>query len=140
MSTASGRPFKVRVWDVEQSQLLAWEDIWYSVCRMDGRAIGSPEPEVFFPFITMALAAPAFKYVVDQFTGLQDSKSQDIYEGDIVRIQCPGGGDFEDTVGSVFWYDGRYLHGNTEGRPGKALWKYATVIGNVHQNPELLSR
>ena len=86
---------------------------------------------------------------VGQYTGLKDKHGVEIWEGDIIRIEYPGGGDFENTVGRVWWDEdeGAFYHGNDQGRPPKRLWfrwtregrkSNVTVIGNVHDNPELL--
>ena len=71
--------------------------------------------------------------VIEEYTGLKDKNGKEIYEGDIVRRQKEG--EFE-TVGVVewrengalFWID-RYYFMSKEG---------LEVIGNIHENPELL--
>ncbi len=77
---------------------------------------------------------------LDEWIGVKDIKGVAIFENDIVRIKCPGGGDFENTVGAVYWpeMNQRFVHGNNEGRPGKCLWEYATVIGNVYHDAKLI--
>ena len=91
---------------------------------------------------------------VGQFTGLRDSTGKKIYEGDIVRVKDEDELDAEASLGVVKYYaatacypafdieflkpdqDGRYLDCN-------ALAHFVAncgieVIGNIHNNPELL--
>jgi uncharacterized phage protein (TIGR01671 family) len=81
------------------------------------------------------------EYVVQQWTGLRDSKGVDIYEGDIVR------GKFLDTEyrhlktinSEVVWVE-RYACFNI----GMEEWRYSgervTIIGNVFENSKLLKQ
>jgi uncharacterized phage protein (TIGR01671 family) len=92
---------------------------------------------------------------VGQFTGLLDVNGKEIYEGDILKEWEKGNtryGDWERILGSVVyekksigantyigWYtmcpeDGFYSHLNTH-----SLYKIE-VIGNIHDNPELLKQ
>lgn len=77
-----------------------------------------------------------------EFTGLLDRNGQEIWEGDIGRINHPDDrtGDFTNALGVVFWWDeeGGWYHGNESGRPPKRMWKYVEVIGNRFEHPELL--
>lgn len=72
-------------------------------------------------------------YIVEQFTGLKDSKGQEIYEGDIVKFDLLG----KLTILPVLWsdFDAAFTVGMTY------LCKYCDrmeVIGNIHENPELM--
>ena len=79
---------------------------------------------------------------VMQFTGLQDSKGVDIYEGDIV---LPSSG----VIGSIVFHNGAFTYTD-----GACHWWMVSdrtsmpsefgsdtdmeVIGNIHETPELL--
>jgi len=82
-----------------------------------------------------------------QFTGLTDSKGVEIYEGDILKVSQYIGGNFIDEMirnKKVLW--GRFgwsLHpaNITLSHPQSLYFnddESAEVIGNIHENPELL--
>ncbi len=77
---------------------------------------------------------------VGQYTGLKDRNGVKIFEGDIV--------DFGFGRGEVWFDDGTFKHTFIEKgadgglinsvRPSKRFWDKVEVIGNIHDNPELL--
>lgn len=65
-----------------------------------------------------------------QYTGIEDTNGKPIYEGDIVAYQWNGMERETHAVQSIFWAWQEYLNGK--------LPTIAKVIGNVHENPELV--
>lgn len=90
------------------------------------------------------------EYIIMEWTGLYDKKRKEIYEGDIVCL-------VEDIVVDVI---GGFERKEPEGDIGKVAWQYGCfefvgenhmgnisaydsayleIIGNIYENPELLS-
>ncbi len=75
---------------------------------------------------------------VGQFTGFCDFQGKEIYEGDIIELIF----ETRTCVDVVMFSEGRFVSVDPQ-RPYKAdglyLWvKYARVIGNIYDNPEIL--
>lgn len=70
-----------------------------------------------------------------RFTGLTDRDSKNIFEGDILRMQ--------DSLGVVIWNDKIGAWRSKDIRRGlgemhPAFFHLSKVVGNIHDNPELL--
>jgi len=126
----TNRILKFRVWDKLAKQF-TYPDKGYQghyVLTLNGQ------------FQNLQNGSGGDEYVVQQWTGLRDSKWVEIYEGDIIR------GKFFDTdyrhlktVNSeVVWME-RYACFNI----GIEEWRYSgepvTIIGNIFENSELLN-
>jgi uncharacterized phage protein (TIGR01671 family) len=95
------------------------------------------------------VGSSAFWHEPQQSTGLADSNGVEIFEGDIVRFWCDNraaAGPF--SKNKVIVWEGGHTAGfsavNADGRePFSVMWscEYGgrEVIGNIHQNHELLS-
>ena len=68
---------------------------------------------------------------VMQFTGLTDKNGKEIYEGDIVR--------YRDGIYKVDWFEnGFYLFRDVRAK-FDIWWVDTEVVGNIYENPELLT-
>ena len=85
---------------------------------------------------------PIHPETVGQFTGLTDKNGKRVFEGDIVKVTDDyGETDFSDGgIGDVGFYDGLWYVSGEVNNGLNDLTKvyYVKVIGNIHDNPELL--
>lgn len=78
----------------------------------------------------------------EQCTGLKDANGVLIYEGDILRCKDPE----DNSTFTVIWQDGhwcqKFVDWDTDYQYPKMIKDYVdrwfTVIGNIHENPELM--
>ena len=112
------REIKFRAWDGEEMHLLI--------------------PKVGSTLGLLSDLASEHKWQVMQFTGLLDKNGVEIYEGDIVSDEFDGSVvRFEQNLGSCgCCYDA--FVGSGFMANGVPLGDECEVIGNIHQNPDLI--
>ncbi len=78
---------------------------------------------------------------IGQYTGLTDKNGKKIFEGDILRFENADG---EFTDYEVIWFGNRWevIQGGAQFADELDLFfcERSTVIGNVHDNPELIKK
>lgn len=141
------REIKFRAWD---SELNFYVDQLRYFIELDG--------SVWFNLGTNdggdSLLDQSEKLIIEQFTGLHDKNGKEIYEGDIVAyfaLHCDKyiSDPSEKTIGTVIFYKDRCqflpqeIEKNIRGGNYITPWdflKEIVIIGNIHENPELLSK
>ena len=112
--------FKVRVWDTEKDRYASDEDICFDT--------GGLCDNVY----DLAVVDDQF-YIYEQCTGLRDKNGKLIYEGDVVEVPVLYNGI---PTGKKQRCKVYYKHGAFNIYAVKS--KYLKVIGNIHENSELL--
>lgn len=144
------REIKFRAWDKESQKIyyvvtLDTESV-YGKCEVPiirvktGKMLDEYQPEY----------KTVYDYTLMQYTGLKDRNGVEIYEGDIVsngeRVRYLTGQERRfDAVGVVRYVtkQGCLVINNNDGRTKRLTAKvvkniHVQVIGNIHENPELV--
>jgi len=77
---------------------------------------------------------PVLPESVGQFTGLKDNNGTDIYEGDVITYNFLAFESYNSFNSKIFWDEFMWL---TDDHSLNRL-SNIEVIGNIHENPELL--
>lgn len=125
------REIKFRAWDREKKKMLHWGS---GIIYIDHHLNIQSAPHQAYYTYDPTVKNPSLM----QFTGLQDSKGVDIYEGDICISF-----ELSDSEAYMCQWEKEYLGfwfycKETDTYLGCASYKNLEVIGNIYENPELL--
>lgn len=132
------REIKFRAWDIEENKMLDIGNPFdaYSTVDDDGVHYGE--------LVTFGLTdSKPNIYILMQYTGLKDKNGVEIYEGDIGKYPYDEGLNWfvEYTYGEYMLTSGERRIGdmNCYDDPEYMNWEDFEVIGNIHENPELIT-
>ncbi len=118
------RKIKFRAWDEEQKMMIYQNKGYTEIDTLFG----------FRPQYDDGCRGKRDLFIVMQFIGVEDTKSKEMYEGDIVK-------DNQGNIGEVFYLNHSFAI-RWKRKDGSwdtdSCFGYAEVIGNTHQNPELI--
>jgi uncharacterized phage protein (TIGR01671 family) len=128
------REILFRVWDIVEKCYLP-EDVYCLLNRTEFRAFGQmikdwrdyKEGEYFYDD----------SQTLEQFTGLTDKNGVKIFEGDVFKLGV------EKEVFEVRFEHGCYMafcNGKQYGLIGELQMCFINIIGNIHDNPELINK
>jgi len=136
------RELKVRAWDSKTKKwLFGYEYPNLGGFSMKGEVMLFGEYSRFFESIPIE---DWDKIILMQYTGLKDKNGKEVYEGDVIRQSsdlciiesCVGGFDCQMLVELK---NGGTLRGSVYNFSFLSE-KYCEIIGNIYENPELLTQ
>ena len=121
---------KFRIWNQSNKKYLSFPEAFLGVKTQEKEKV---------------TLAPVFENdIIEQYTGLKDKNGKEIYEGDIIEVEtCID--EEEITTYEVYWDEGTLEYAlktikgvNYDSCIGELSQSATNVIGNIHENPELL--
>ena len=129
------REIKFRVWNKTEN----WYDTEFYI-HADGYIY--QDSRTRWDISDQAIESAYDELIIEQFTGLKDKNGKEIYEGDIVTHAKESNRTSKCTMigcDEVIWdkHQAKFDLGKNDTSLGM-IYKSYEIIGNIHQNPELL--
>lgn len=111
----------------------------------------SPEGKLFGVLVKEGQLLSIDDFELREYTGLKDSKGQEIYEGDIIKARVSKRGIVGPFIGRVYWCESQFQWWITDDKYDPATgidydlsflkaYEDFEVIGNIYAYPELLHK
>ena len=126
--------YKFRAWDKEL-QKMVYADFW------DRNWYGTPQNDENGCHTMYSKNTIKYNCELMQFTGLKDKNGKECYEGDIIRYKYYNLGEILTGIAKVEWDNGAYFLTEINIKRNYPMYLADLsfeIIGNIHQNPELL--
>lgn len=142
------RVIKFRAWDNKDGRMYIGNEPFRGdtekniAVELDGSVVVEDHEE-YYPSIMSydyrAVAPFSETLVLMQFTGLLDKNGKEIYEGDLVRAHYPSLDTLEThQICQVVYAEPEFVMINGEG-DDLSLGGEVEIVGNIYENPELLT-
>lgn len=138
------RPIKFRVWNPSGQNMLYDIDNVFECLKQQIKFDGTMPDRGFI----QAYNHKGEGMVWMQFTGLHDKNGKEIFEGDIIGDWVEVDGKMEQSRQTVFWHEqeAQWMLDNSHKQDQSHFFSLAgelkdfeyEIIGNIHENPELL--
>ena len=131
------RAIEFRYWDEEEKEMIYYRNP-YTLCGKTVLVLDDMESRSYVDSDDVEIIEDLM-----QFTGLPDKNNKKIFDGDIVKFLTfeYGNENIIETTGVIVWSDARfawYVTGKYNNLLSHIIKTEIEVIGNIHENPELL--